>query len=225
MVDLADTLTAAQDGCPEAFSTLVRATYDDTYSLALRLVGNADDANDVVQDTYLRAFRAIKRFRGDAQIGTWLYRITSNTAITLLQRRRKTDHDELHSDALVRDESNERNPEERAENADIRTQLLAALSALPAKLRSVIVLRDIYDLSHDAIAEQLGISEAAAKVRLHRARQKLRDQLFGHQVDVVESGTEVSEVGFSPASTASDVDELAVDLLNPKPRNRSKGAA
>ena len=178
MVDLAETVSAAQDGCPEAFSTLFRETYEDTYLLALRLVGNAEDANDVVQDTYLRAFGAIRRFRGDAQIGTWLYRITSNAANTLLQRRRNSAHAELAGDAGVADLSRERNPEERAENADMRTQLLVALSTLPTKLRSVIVLRDIYDLSHDAIAEQLGISESAAKVRLFRARQKLREQLF-----------------------------------------------
>ena len=179
MVDLSETVSAAQDGCPDAFSTLVRATYDDTYSLALRLVGNAEDANDVVQDTYLRAFRGIGRFRGDAQIGTWLFRITSNAANSLLQLRRKTSHDELGTDSPVRDECRERNPEDRAENDVVRAQLLAALAELPAKLRAVLVLRDIYDLPHDAIAEQLGISESAAKVRLHRARQKLREQLFG----------------------------------------------
>ena len=171
MVDLAETVSAAQDGCPEAFSTLFRETYEDTYLLALRLVGNAEDANDVVQDTYLRAFGAIRRFRGDAQIGTWLYRITSNAANNLLQRRRNSAHTELAGDAGVADPSRERNPEERAENADMRSELLVALSTLPTKLRSVIVLRDIYDLSHEAIAEQLGISESAAKVRLFRARQ------------------------------------------------------
>ena len=63
MGDLDETVTAAQDGCPDAFGDLVRATYDDTYSLALRLVGNPEDAQDVAQDTYLRAFRAIGRFR------------------------------------------------------------------------------------------------------------------------------------------------------------------
>jgi RNA polymerase sigma-70 factor, ECF subfamily len=80
MLDLGQTVTAAQSGDTEAFNDLVRATYDDTYSLALRLVGNSEDAKDVVQDTYLRAYRALARFRGDAQIGTWLFRITSNCA-------------------------------------------------------------------------------------------------------------------------------------------------
>ena len=207
MVDLAETVSAAQDGCPDAFSTLFRETYDDTYSLALRLVGNADDANDVVQDTYLRAFRAIRRFRGEAQIGTWLYRITSNAANTLLQRRRTSQHDELTGDDLVADECRERNPEERAEHADIRAQVLAALSTLPSKLRSVIVLRDIYDLPHDAIAEQLGISESAAKVRLFRARQKLRELIFD-DADDIESNREVPSVPVmeAPVETSASTD-------------------
>jgi RNA polymerase sigma-70 factor, ECF subfamily len=187
VVDLAETVSAAQGGCNEAFSTIVRETYDDTYSLALRLVGNADDANDVVQDTYLRAFRAIRRFRGDANIATWLYRITANTANTLLKRRSKTTHLELVRDSNLLDDCTERNPEERAESSDMRSQILGALASLPAKLRSVVVLRDIYDLSHDAIAEHLGISEAAAKVRLHRARQKLRETIFRDSVLATET--------------------------------------
>lgn len=211
MVDLAETVSAAQDGCPDAFSTLFRETYDDTYSLALRLVGNAEDANDVVQDTYLRAFRAIRRFRGDAQIGTWLYRITSNAANTLLQRRRNADHDELATDAGVLDDCQERNPEERAENADMRTQLLAALSTLPSKLRSVIVLRDIYDLSHDAIAEQLGISESAAKVRLFRARQKLREELFDDADENEPRGQSAEIEGSTKTSPADKRDVVRVD--------------
>ena len=101
--DLDETVSAAQSGEPGAFDDLVRATYSDTYSLALRLVGNAEDAKDVAQDTYLRAFRALSRFRGDANVATWLYRITSNCASTLITRRRKIDHDELTDDSPVAD--------------------------------------------------------------------------------------------------------------------------
>jgi RNA polymerase sigma-70 factor, ECF subfamily len=179
MVDLGETVTAAQSGDSEAFNDLVRATYDDTYSLALRLVGNAEDAKDVVQDTYLRAYRALARFRGDAQIGTWLFRITSNCASTLLTRRRKSETDPLIEDDSVPDDRTSHNPAEQSEVNDLRAHIIEALGRLPEKLRSVIVLRDIYDLSHETIAQQLDISETAAKVRLHRARQKLREQLFG----------------------------------------------
>jgi RNA polymerase sigma-70 factor, ECF subfamily len=181
VVDLGETVSAAQSGDEQAFNDLVRATYDDTYSLALRLVGNAEDAKDVVQDTYLRAFRALARFRGDAQIGTWLFRITSNCASTLLTRRRKSQTDPLVEDQAVADDRTSHNPSAQSEANDVRAHIIDALSQLPEKLRSVIVLRDIYDLSHDAIAKQLDISETAAKVRLHRARAKLKEHLFGDE--------------------------------------------
>jgi RNA polymerase sigma-70 factor, ECF subfamily len=82
MIDLDHTVSAAREGCPDAFSDLVRATYDDTYSLALRLVGNPEDARDVAQDTYLKAFRGLPGFRGEANVATWLYRITANCTTT-----------------------------------------------------------------------------------------------------------------------------------------------
>ena len=122
---------AARNGDRAAFDELVRRTYVDTYTLAMRLTANEEDARDVVQESYLRAWKGIKRFRGDAQFSTWMYRITANAA-----------------------------------------------AALPPKLRSAVVLKDVYGLSHEAIAEDLGISVAAAKVRLHRGRKRLRDVLF-----------------------------------------------
>jgi RNA polymerase sigma-70 factor, ECF subfamily len=191
--DLDETVSAAQSGEPGAFDDLVRATYSDTYSLALRLVGNAEDAKDVAQDTYLRAFKALSRFRGEANVATWLYRITSNCASTLITRRRKIDHDELTDDSPVADLRPGYDPALNAETGDLRAQIIDALNDLPEKLRSVIVLRDIYDLSHETIAKQLDISETAAKVRLHRARSKLRELLFGDQDAESAESTEVTK--------------------------------
>jgi RNA polymerase sigma-70 factor (ECF subfamily) len=177
--DLEETVTAAREGCRDAFEDLVRATYQDTFSLALRLTGNLDDAHDVAQDTYLRAFRGMRRFRGDAQLGTWLYRITANCAATLGSRRRRHQHLELTDAVAVADERPEHDPVARADAADARARVRAALEGLPPRLRTVVVLRDIYDLPHEAIAERLGISVGAAKVRLHRGRRRLRDALYG----------------------------------------------
>jgi RNA polymerase sigma-70 factor, ECF subfamily len=191
--DLDETVSAAQSGEPGAFDDLVRATYSDTYSLALRLVGNAEDAKDVAQDTYLRAFKALSRFRGEANVATWLYRITSNCASTLITRRRKIDHDELTDDSPVADVRPGNDPAVNAETGDLRAQIIDALAELPEKLRSVIVLRDIYDLSHEAIAKQLDISETAAKVRLHRARHKLRELLFGDEETAVAARGEAAD--------------------------------
>jgi RNA polymerase sigma-70 factor (ECF subfamily) len=168
----------AKAGDHHAFEELVRRTYTDTYTLAFRLVGDEEDARDVVQETYLRAHKGLKRFRGDAQFSTWLHRITANCANTHLGRRGRHEHDPLPDDPGIADEHPQRDPEERAGLGDLRSQLTEALQGLPPKLRAVVVLRDIYDLSHEMIAEQLGISESAAKVRLHRARKRLRERLY-----------------------------------------------
>ena len=176
--DLTELVTAARDGDHQAFEELVRVTYQDTYTLAYRLTGDEEDARDVVQESYLRAFRGLKRFRGDAQFTTWLYRITANCASTHLGRRSKHRHDELVEDAPFADADPTHDPQMRTEGNATRNRLNAALLELPPRLRAVVVLRDVYDLPHEAIAAELGISESAAKVRLHRARKKLRETLF-----------------------------------------------
>ncbi|MBW3580171.1 MAG: sigma-70 family RNA polymerase sigma factor [Actinobacteria bacterium] len=179
---MTETLTplvaAARQGDRLAFEELVRVTTAETYTLAYRLVGNEDDARDVVQEAYLRAYRGIGRFRGDARFTTWMYRITANCAVTHLERRRRHRHEELADDAPLADGSVERDPQARADASALRDQVSLALQVLPPRLRAVVVLRDIYDLPHEAIAAELGITETAAKVRLHRARRQLRAQLF-----------------------------------------------
>jgi RNA polymerase sigma-70 factor (ECF subfamily) len=176
--DVAELVAAAKHGDREAFDELVRVTYADTYTLAYRLTGNEEDARDVVQEAYLRAFRGLRRFRGDAQFSTWMYRITANCAATQLGKRARHRHDELDEATSVADVHPDRDPQLRADADDLRGRLRVALDELPPGLRAVVVLRDVYDLPHEAIAAELGISESAAKVRLHRARNRLRDRLF-----------------------------------------------
>lgn len=168
----------AREGDQEAFEELVRATYADTYTLAKRLTGNEEDARDVVQESYLRAYRGLKRFRGDAQFTTWLYRITANCANTHMGKRSRRRTEPLPEDVLLVDDNPDRDPAARADASLLRERLETALEDLPPKLRAVVVLRDIYDMPHEEIAANLGISESAAKVRLHRARRKLREQVF-----------------------------------------------
>ena len=167
----------AQRGDREAFDELVRRTYAGTWTLAVRLTTNEEDARDVVQEAYLRAWRSIGRFRGDAQLTTWLYRITANCASTQMGKGAKHRHDELDDEVLLVDLSPQADPAGRAEQSAVRSDLVDAIDALPDGLRAVVVLRDVYDLPHEAIAAELGISETAAKVRLHRARRRLREAL------------------------------------------------
>ena len=188
--DQVDLVDRARRGDRAAFEELVRATYADTYTLAHRLTGNEEDARDVAQEAYLRAFRSIGRFRGDAQFSTWMYRITANCSATLLGRRQRHRHDELLEDSPLIDERPEHDPQLAADSGALRTRVKAEIERLPPRLRAVVVLRDVYDLSHGDIARELGISESAAKVRLHRARRRLRERLFPLADDDHEDGTE-----------------------------------
>lgn len=177
-VELGDLVAAAQTGDRRAFDEIVRRTYVDVYTLAVRLTSNEEDARDVVQESYLRAWRAIGRFRGDAQLSTWMHRITANVAYTHLGRRRRRRTEPLDDTFEPAETRAEALPERSAESSELLDELTTALADLPPKLRVVVVLKDVYGLSHDAIAQELGISVAAAKVRLHRGRQRLQTVLF-----------------------------------------------
>lgn len=168
----------ATAGERDAFDEMVRRTHRDAYGLALRLTSDEEDARDVVQDAYLRAYRGLDRFRGDAKFSTWLYRIVANCASTTTGRRRRHRHEEMPDEAQMADARPDNDPAVQATVGDLRSRLDDAIRELPPRLRSVVVLRDVYDLPHDAIAEELDISVSAAKVRLHRARRRLRERVF-----------------------------------------------
>lgn len=167
----------ARGGDRSAFAALVRAHQDEVYTLARRLVGDPHLAADVAQETLIRAWRALPRFRGDSRLSTWLYRITVNTAHT--HRKRAYRHsgpslDELYGLPAPEDASH---PVFAGETLELRDRLRSALDRLPAGQREVVVLKDIYGWSHGEIAKMMGISETAAKVRLHRARARLARDL------------------------------------------------
>ena len=180
MDDLQSLIVAAQGGDRRAFDELVRQTYEDTYTLAYRLTGNQEDARDVVQETYLRAWKGLKRFRGDAQLSTWLYRITANASYSLMKKRKKHRHEPLVEELTeVAETSSSVDPQAVTDASLLRDEVARAVEHLAPKLRAVVVLRDVYGLSHEEIGEELGISISAAKVRLHRARRQIHDEIFG----------------------------------------------
>lgn len=177
-LDMVALVERAKSGDREAFDRLVRVTHSDAYALALRLTGSTEDARDVVQEAYLRAYRSVGRFRGEALFSTWLYRIVANCAATHVGRRQLHRHDHLGAHDDVVDTRPDYDPTLQGDLAALREKLDAAIRDLPPRLRSVVVLRDMYDLPHEAIAKELGISVTAAKVRLHRARRRLREQVL-----------------------------------------------
>ncbi|MCL4423321.1 MAG: RNA polymerase sigma factor [Actinobacteria bacterium] len=185
----------AKRGDRGAFEDLVRTTYADAYALALRLTGDKDDACDILQDAYLKAYRALPRFRGDASFSTWLYRIIANCSASFLVKRGRNHCEELECAAVVPDTGPGSDPAAIAGTLMDRDRLATALAALAPRLRAVVVLRDVYDLPHQAIAAELGITEATAKVRLHRARKLLRQRLYEHPEDSSANRSSRSSVG------------------------------
>ena len=162
----------ARRGDAEAFGELVWRYRDTVYTLAVRLVG-PDLAPDVTQEALIRAWRAMPRFRGDAALGTWLHRITVNTAWTLRKRAARLETAQLEESIKDPDAG----PEHAGVLVGVRADLRAALGQLTSGQRAVLVLRDVYGWTHAEVSRELGITQTTAKVRLHRARKRLRELL------------------------------------------------
>ena len=173
-----DLVERARLGDRDAFGELVRKHQHEVYTLAVRLLRDRELAADVTQDAFVRAWRAMPKFRGDAKFSTWMHRITVNTAWTHREKIRRVRLDPLESLAFD-PESNEIDPERGGESAAAGPAIEDALGHLSPTMRTVVVLKDIYDWSHAEIAEHLDISVTAAKVRLHRGRKELRRRLAG----------------------------------------------
>ena len=173
----AELVRKSQFGDKAAFEQLVIRHQELVFSLAYKLTGNREMANDVAQEAFIRAWKAIEKFRGDSTFSTWIYRITVNTAWTL--RKKANKHNTLNIDdtyePIVIDEK--KDPELVAINSDLSSVLINALDKIPIEQRIIVELKNIEGRSHKEIADYLDISVTAAKVRLHRAHQKLRQIL------------------------------------------------
>lgn len=175
----AEIVERCKKGDERAWAELVEATHRDVYTLCLRILGDPQDAAEATQDAYLKAWRGLHGFRGDAMFQTWLYRVASNSALSKYRsRRRRQSHESgLQDDVLTELPSS--GSVEATAGARIEVEALqAALARLPEQYRTAVTLRDIYGMSIEEIAQQLGISETAAKVRVHRGRKRLRGMLF-----------------------------------------------
>jgi len=170
-------VSRAQKGDRAAFAALLREHQDEVYTLARRLVGDPHMASDVAQEALIRAWRALPRFRGDSRLSTWLYRITVNTAWTHKKRAGRNRATSIDDHLDVAAPAGADHPEVAGEILELRGRLRSALDRLPDAQREVVVLKDIYGWSHSEIAESMGISVTAAKVRLHRARARLARDL------------------------------------------------
>ncbi|MDO8189585.1 sigma-70 family RNA polymerase sigma factor [Conexibacter sp. JD483] len=171
----------AQRGDLDAFERLVAEYRRPVHRVATRLVG-ADDAEDVTQDTFLRAFHSLAGFRGDASFRTWLLRIAYNTALNTLARRRTVPYaepPEPRGDAP----GIPRTPAQQLESSERAERLLHKISLLRADYRAVIVMRDLEELSYEEIAGILDRPVGTVKTRLHRARSLMIEMLRSNTYD------------------------------------------
>ncbi len=178
-------IEALRAGDSQEFARLVETYSPPLYRLALKMLGNVQDAEDVLQNTFLKALQHLDEFEERSSLSTWLYRIAVNEALMLLRRQKP---ETSVSDLLDEDEEDEIEmprqfvdwcclPEEELLSAEGRRYLEQAIQHLPPKLRAVFLLRDIEGLSIQETSKALNLSEAAVKTRLLRARLNLREQL------------------------------------------------
>ena len=174
-----------------SFDRLYRDHVDIMYRFAYRLCGEAEAAKDLVQETFLNAYRAYDRFRGDSQVSTWLYAIASHACLRMRRKRKGEPDRELSLEEFVPTAEGEfvlqipmegLSPQEAMENKELRQILDRAIEKLPHKYRMVLVLRDMEGLSAKEVGGILGLNERAIKSRLHRARLFVRKELSAKEV-------------------------------------------
>ncbi len=186
-------LEALQKGDPEEFSRLVDTYSTKIYRLAIKMLNQQQDAEDVLQETFVKAYRGLKSFDGRSKLSTWLFRIATNEALMVIRRKHP---DVVSIDEPIETEDGEQEPvqiidwcclpENELLSEETREKLDEAVQRLPERLRVVFLLRDINDLSTHETAEVLGLSDTAVKTRLSRARLRLREELsvyFGERVN------------------------------------------
>jgi len=171
----------AQADDERAFEELVGRYETKVYSLSIKMLRNPQDAEDVLQDTFLRAYRGLKSFKGNSTFSTWIYRITANSALMKLRKKQLPtvsieDADERDAPINIPDWAP--GPVEQLLNQETREAMQDAIESLPAEFGQVFVLRDVEGLSNADVAEILDLSVAAVKSRLHRARLKVRNRLM-----------------------------------------------
>ena len=193
-------VVALQKGDRAEFARLVEAYSGQIYRLALKMLQNQQDAEDILQDTFIKAFHALPQFEGRSSLSTWLYRIATNEALMFLRRKHPQ---QISVEQPYNDEAQPAPleivdwcclPEGELMSSEARMHLDSAVDELPHSLRVVFLLRDIEGLSTRETAEVLDISEGAVKTRLSRARLQLRELLSLYYRERLNFANQAGEV-------------------------------
>jgi len=172
----AELVRAVLAGSPEAFGPIVERHRRAVYRLCYRYTGRHEDAADLAQDTFLRAYRSLHTFKGEASLGTWLYRIALNVSLNHVTARAKQRTPEP-LEAAARTGAPGESPSDAVLRAERSERVRGAIARLPPKQRATLVLRVYQELPHEEIARVLGISVGASKTNLFHALARLREEL------------------------------------------------
>ncbi|KKM10599.1 hypothetical protein SY88_13115 [Clostridiales bacterium PH28_bin88] len=180
---------SAQQGDQEAFAQLVRLYKKPVYSLAFRMLHNAEDAQDLAQETFLRVYRSLGRFRPGEKFSTWVYRIATNLCIDALRKRRDPANcpsSLMDLEGVLADGPADlrETPEDAYLAGELRRSIHKAIDALPDKYRAVVILRHIHELSYEEIASVMNLPVNTIRTHLHRARERLREELRSSSAEV-----------------------------------------
>ena len=175
MMDELRAIAQAKRGDPEAFEFLVRTYETSVYRLALRMCGNAHDAEEVAQEAFVAAWKGLPSFRGESKFSSWLYQLTTNAAIDFLRREKR------HRAATPIEDEPEPvspdTPQQALEESEVRYALQQALDTLTPEHREIFLLRQMRQLSYEEIGRLLGLEPGTVKSRLSRAKKQLRQIL------------------------------------------------
>lgn len=169
----------AARGDAQAFNTLMASQERRMYAVALRMFGTKEDAEDCMQEAMLRVYRAIGGFKAQSSFSTWVYRITMNTCLDELRRRKNRPNTSLDGllDAGWSPSDDSDTPEQHALRSEARSGIQRFIQELPEDMRAAVVLRDIQGLSYDDIAAALDTNVGTVKSRISRGREKLREKI------------------------------------------------
>ncbi len=175
---------SVQKGDQSAFEKLVLDNQNRVFNLAMRMVNNEEDALDMSQEAFIKAYNSIDNFRGESRFSVWLYRLTTNVCLDFLRSKTRKAHSSLTFTEDEEDGKELEIPDERfspdsiTERNELREAIARGLNALPADYRAILLLREIESLSYDEIALVLELEEGTVKSRIFRARKKLCEILI-----------------------------------------------
>ena len=175
MMDELRAIAQAKKGDADAFAFLVETYETSVYRLALRMCGNAHDAEEVAQEAYVAAWKGMPAFRGESKFSSWLYQLTTNAAIDFLRREKRHRATTPIEDEV--DLAAPGTPQQAAEAAEVRQALQQALDTLTPEHREIFLLRQMRQLSYEEIGQLLGLEAGTVKSRLSRAKKQLREIL------------------------------------------------